>query len=108
LERPDKETVENFVIAFQTEGFELCKGSGFEAGFEKIALYLKANVPKHAARSLPDGGWTSKMGDDEDIEHTTLGVLEGRQFGKATVFLRRKNPLFTEPKSFKLRESSSR
>ncbi len=34
------------------------------------------------------------MGDDEDIEHETLEVLEGHGFGKAKVFLKRNNPLF--------------
>jgi hypothetical protein len=51
-------------------------------------------VPKHAARSLPNGAWTSKLGDDEDIEHSTLAVLEGREYGRAKVFLKRPNSLF--------------
>lgn len=87
----NKETVENFVKAFETEGFKRCDNHKLENGFEKVAIYVNnLNVPKHAARSLPNGTWTSKMGDDEDIEHDTLEVLEGRGFGKAKVFLKRK------------------
>lgn len=90
----NKETVENFIRAFESEGFEKCNDGEFENGFEKVAIYVNhVGVPKHAARSLPNGVWTSKMGDDEDIEHATLEVLEGHGFGKARVFLRRSNPL---------------
>lgn len=90
----NKETVENFIKAFETEDFELCDDGEFENGFEKVAIYVNNfNVPKHAARLLPNGAWTSKLGDDEDIQHETLGVLEGREYGAAKIFLRRPNPL---------------
>ena len=98
----NRETVENCVRAIESEGFERCGDGEFENGFEKVAIYVNhLNVPKHAARSLPDGTWTSKMGDDEDIEHSTLDVLEGRGFGKAKVFLKRKNPLCQRPNPIK-------
>jgi hypothetical protein len=94
----NKETVENFIKAFETERFERCENGLFENGFEKVAIYVNhLNVPKHAARSLPDGTWTSKMGDDEDIEHETLEALEGKGFGTAKFFLRRRNPLCQKP-----------
>jgi len=94
----NRETVANFIRAIESEGFELCADGKFENGYEKVALYVNhLNVPKHAARSLPDGTWTSKMGDDEDINHATLEVLEGHGFGKARVFLKRKNPSFQRP-----------
>jgi len=90
----NKETIANFVKAFESEGFERCDDGKFENGFEKIAIYVNNfDVPKHAARSLPNGAWSSKLGDDEDIEHETLKVLEGRQYGKAKYFMRRPNLL---------------
>jgi hypothetical protein len=46
----------------------------------------------HAARSLPNGRWTSKLGNGEDIEHITLAVLEGDLYGKVRVFLKRQVP----------------
>lgn len=64
--------------------------ASIEVGFEKVAIYADDNdVPTHAARSLPHGVWSSKMGDGEDIEHTTLSVVEGRNYGKAKRFLKR-------------------
>ena len=99
----DRETIGNFIKAFESEGFERCDDSEFENGFEKVAIYVNNfDVPKHAARSLPNGAWTSKMGDDEDIEHETLEVLEGRGFGKAKVFLRRSNPLCQKSNKLKI------
>ena len=103
----NKETITNFIKAFESEGFVTCNDSEFENGFEKVAIYVNhMGVPKHAARSLPDGAWTSKMGDDEDIEHATLDVLEGHGFGRAKVFLKRPNPLCQKPNL--LRELSLR
>ncbi len=33
-----------------------------EEGFEKLALYSQGMMYTHAARQLPDGQWTSKIG----------------------------------------------
>lgn len=41
-------------------------------------------IPSHAARQLPNGRWTSKCGQAEDIEHD-LRDLEGRLYGKGCV-----------------------
>ena len=48
-----------------------------EIGFEKVAIYSDAHGPQHVARQLPDGKWTSKLGQQVDVEHSTLSVLEG-------------------------------
>jgi len=99
----NKETVENFIRAIETEGFERCNDGNFENGYEKVAIYVNhLEVPKHVARSLPNGSWTSKMGDDEDIEHPTLEVLEGHGFGRAKYFLRRPNVLCQKPNQPKI------
>jgi hypothetical protein len=87
----NRETIENFVEAFRLEGYERCDDGLSEGGFEKVAIYVNySNVPKHAARLLPSGVWTSKLGDLEDIEHATLDALEGDVYGKAKVFLKRR------------------
>ncbi len=86
----DQETVENFINAFKSLGYEICNSSEIEAFFEKIAIYADRNMrPLHAARSLPKGVWSSKMGDEEDIEHGTLDAVAGRVYGLPVAFLKR-------------------
>lgn len=87
---PREETLEAFIKAYETLGYETCKSGGYEEEFEKIAIYLNAsNKPTHAARQLGSGRWTSKLGTLEDIEHVTLDGLYGSSYGVAAVFMRR-------------------
>lgn len=79
-----------FVDAFRTLGYEPCAQPNLEAGFEKIALFTKpAGTPTHAAKQLPDGAWTNKLGSDYDITHDDLEGVECPDYGKAAVFLKR-------------------
>ncbi len=79
-----------FVTAFATLGYVACDGPYLEAGFEKVAIYADANgAPTHAARQLPSGVWTSKLGRSVDIDHDAVEALEGETYGKAVSFLRR-------------------
>lgn len=64
------ETVEAFRDAFATFGYVLCDNDQLEPGYEKVALFALAGVPKHASRQLPSGRWASKLGSREDIEHS--------------------------------------
>ena len=41
------------------------KDSALEPGWERIALFTIDNEVKHAARQLPSGTWTSKMGAED-------------------------------------------
>ncbi len=86
-----EETVDAFVAAFATRGFAPCSGEGFEPGFERVALFAKADVPKHAARQLPSGRWTSKLGLREDIEHD-LHAVSGEAYGTVVRLLKRPLP----------------
>ena len=64
-------TIAAFVEAFQSLGYETCTEGNLENGVIKVALFAdEAGKPTHAARQLPDGCWTSKLGELEDIEHT--------------------------------------
>src|SRR4051812_6761114 len=64
---PREVTVNAFIAAFGTEGYFPCDGPEPEAGFEKVAIYLDGNEkPAHAAKQLPSGAWTSKLGTWED------------------------------------------
>ena len=90
-ELPSTETVKNFVDAFKSIGYEECDNGAYEAEYEKIAIFVNAkNTPTHAARSLPDGTWTSKLGEGEDIRHASPAGLEGREYGRVVAFLRRR------------------
>jgi len=86
---PRAETVEAFVLAYQTLGYQVCTTGDLEDGYEKIALYAVGNTnPTHAARQLPNGKWTSKCGDLDDIEHELDGLV-GDSYGAVVSFMRR-------------------
>jgi hypothetical protein len=81
-----------FTAAFATLGYEPCDDGNLERGFEKIALFADAEGrPTHAARQMPTGMWSSKLGPWEDISHTIYG-LEHAQYGDVVQYLRRKTP----------------
>ena len=65
---PLEETVTAFDLFFRWLGFVPCVSEQLELGFEKVALFAKsANEPKHAARQLPNGKWTSKLGKSKTL-----------------------------------------
>ena len=87
---PRQETLEAFLVAFSTVGFELCSSEVPEGGVEKVAIYVNAlGEPTHMARQLSSGGWTSKLGKSEDIEHQ-FDSLDGSQvYGSVAYILKR-------------------
>lgn len=88
-----------FVEAFKWLGYRVCKDSRLQFGYEKVALYAIGSDPKHMARQLRDGRWTSKCGGAEDITHFTLDALESYgpppqgQYGRPVLYMRRPIPL---------------
>jgi hypothetical protein len=86
-------TLENFVAAFATLGYEECETAGLEPGYEKVAIYAGPDGrPTHAARQLPDGQWTSKCGRAHDITHVTVEVVGGPPpggYGEVAQYMRR-------------------
>lgn len=86
---PCEETLEAFLLCFQSFGYKECESSDFEKGCQKVAIYTDAQgVPKHAARQLPSGKWTSKLGECHDIEHTISG-LDGGDYGNVVKILKK-------------------
>ena len=86
-----RSTLDAFVDAFRTLGFEICGDSTLEPGWEKAAIYAKEDgTPTHAARQLPDGTWTSKLGQLEDIQHAEVDHVSGTAYGRPVLFLRRR------------------
>lgn len=82
IERDDR--VETLIKVFESLGYVRCpqidaSATAVEPGTAKVAIYadIEADAWTHAARQLPNGRWTSKLGDFEDIEHDTLEGLEG-------------------------------
>jgi hypothetical protein len=86
---PRERTVTAFQQAFATLGYQVCENGGVEPGFEKIALFADGQGrPTHAARQLPGGRWTSKLGKMEDIEHD-LHDLAGTVYGSVILVMKR-------------------
>lgn len=92
---PDVEreyTLDAYLAVFRSLGFGEASANTLEEGFEKVAIYALGDDPTHAARQLPGGRWSSKLGQLEDIEHEFRG-LEGARYGVvAAIFRRRKEP----------------
>lgn len=56
-------TLDAFIQAFQSIGYEVCASDNLEAGFQKLAIYADyTGKLTHAARQLLNGKWTSKLG----------------------------------------------
>jgi len=103
---PEAETLDNFIEAFKTRGYTVCWSGRFSRRYEKIAIYVDdEGKPTHAARTLPSGVWSSKLGEEEDIEHRNVKCLEGILYGKKRIFLKRRlshNREINAPTKFRL------
>lgn len=81
---PRSRDIEALEAAYSVFGYSLCNSAEGAA----IALYADARgYWTHAARRLPDGRWTSKLGDYDDIAHPSLSDLEGDCYGRVSRFL---------------------
>lgn len=86
------ETVEAFVQAFSTLGYNLCSDGHAEPGIEKIAVFKRSDhdsTPTHVALQLDSGDWISKLGTLEDIRHATVEALVGIPYGVVACYLGR-------------------
>jgi hypothetical protein len=87
---PREESLSAFISLYESLGYAPCPDGKSESGMEKVALFVKANnEPTHAALQLPNGRWSSKIGDMEDIEHE-LDALNSAVYGSVAVFLTRR------------------
>lgn len=86
---PRAETVDAFVQAYSLLGYVRGTDSSVEPQTQKLAIFVNdQGKPTHAARQLPDGWWTSKLGSRIDIEHE-LSAVEGPVYGKVAILLAR-------------------
>ncbi len=85
------ETLDAFTAMFRGLGYEICEGSRLEAGFEKVAIYVDGRArPTHAARQLDNGNWTSKLGQEVDIQHDGPNEFPATcSYGVVARFMRR-------------------
>jgi hypothetical protein len=60
-----------------------------EDGFIEVALYGSGFCYTHAARQLPSGKWTSKLGKGEDIEHDSPDDVAGGLYGEVMGIMKR-------------------
>lgn len=85
----------SFIALYAWEGgYVPCDDDTLEAGYEKVAIFCDpvSREVRHAAKQLPNGEWVSKLGDWEDIKHSTLSGLEGEFYGRVAQLLSRKKP----------------
>jgi hypothetical protein len=81
--------IDVLIQAFSLLGYENCPDGSLEAGLGKVALYGSGLFYTHAARQLPSGKWTSKLGGAEDIEHDSPDDVAGGVYGDVVVFMKR-------------------
>lgn len=88
-EAPLNFKLESFEVALAKFGFERCDDGSLEAESSKVVLFGSTAYVEHAARQLPDGRWTSKLGREEDIEHDSPDAVAGGVYGPVLAFYRK-------------------
>jgi hypothetical protein len=88
---PQTGALSDFQEAFELRGYEVCSEIAHEPGFLKVAFYVDASGdPTHAARELPSGEWTSKLGDWVDVTHGNPDGVGGTSgYGTVALVMRR-------------------
>jgi len=89
---------ECFIALFERLGYKKCTGSHFEVFHKKVAIYASLGRYgkwefNHVCDQLNSGAWTSKLGDDADIQHNSLEALEGdlgQEYGEVRQILKRR------------------
>jgi len=79
------ETIQSFSEMFSSFGFSKIPEDDVVNFEESVVLYTSGSDPKHAARKLDNGHWSSKIGQYKDIEHTLYGLAAG-MYGNPTHF----------------------
>ena len=81
--------IDDLVRVFEEMGYEACTDANKEKGFDKVALFAKGTLWKHAAKQLLGGAWSSKLGLNEDIRHESLQGLSSRVYGEVHCIMKR-------------------
>ena len=83
------ETVETAVKIIAFHGFAEDLDIHGTAHADSVAIYAKGNEWTHFARFI-DGNWKSKLGEDHNIWHSSLDVLEGEMYGQVARIMSKK------------------
>jgi hypothetical protein len=75
---------------FRELGYEDATDDALEPGYLKVALYGMGFLYTHAARQVPSGWWTSKLGKGIVIEHETPEVVAGGVYGEVMQIMKRR------------------
>src|SRR5262249_19467017 len=87
---PDEAGIGVLEQMFLSMGYRDCGGDdSLEPGYEKVALYGYALFYTHAARQLPTGKWTSRLGPQQDIEHHSPHDVTGPAYGEVAQVMKR-------------------
>lgn len=90
---PEESSLASYVKAYELEGYKICSHGELEESFNKVAIFTgdgtEATPPLHAARQRHDGTWTSKLGQFVDIMHKAVHGVEGPEYGKVAVFMKK-------------------
>ena len=86
---PVNDSIAAFVTLFHSLGFKICHSPDLEENAEKVAIFARNGRVTHVARQLSTGKWTSKLGNEEDIEHALDGLV-GSIYGSVVQILMRK------------------
>jgi hypothetical protein len=91
----DSINVATFIEMFEQISYQICQTWEHEDGYQKVALYVKPGTVQclHVARELVDqsncGIWTSKLGESNDIQHSSPYLLEGHAYGEVYCIMKK-------------------
>jgi len=84
-------SLDRYIKYFESYGYLINDNSDKQEGFTKIAIsFDKDKNFKHVCKQLPNGEWSSKLGDWEDIKHNNPIDLLGRSYGVDVLFMMKK------------------
>lgn len=95
-------SLDNYLAAFRTLGFERCADGTLTPDIEKIAVFIDESEFTHVAIQLDDGWWSSKLGHFNDLSHERLeSLLRGRpqRYGEVFLFMARSRTRPSRPRS---------
>ncbi len=93
----DEYEIATLKAAFAALGYRECSDGSLESGYEKVALFGTTFLYTYAAKQLPTGRWSSKLGRDVDIEHASPDNVAGGVYGEVVAFMKRTRTLEPRP-----------
>lgn len=87
---PRNQAVSTVATIFASFGYLACDEESPQPGCDYVAIFSQDGLNyTHVARRLPDGRWTSKLGNLEDIAHDDCAGLAGDEYGQVVRWMKR-------------------